>query len=557
MSISRGGEDTSLQCTPMLPRVPGEKSLLPRFFWSSDPVHSHFRESATIGPQIQCDEIAATIAEMVTTGDNLWPQRNLHRFMTLKIPDTPKDYHLRQRILLAHFSVCLLLLILAAGSIQAQPISIHLPLQQRSDLLNGLRVVVVERPGEESVSVVLATFAGAAADETGKEGTAWLTARMLLASTPQRKSAQIAEDLGSQGFHPFSNTDYDASWFRISGPAKEINGILDEVSDLVLTSDFDEKELAQLKQKTEDEEQASRQDAGALADLYFHEKLFGPQAFGLPPEGIPRTIKEVTASDCKQFYQRFYHPNNSMLLIVGGVHADDVVSRVRSVFGAWKNTPSPPIFPRTGKQPVGALIRIGDRPGSGPAQIRLGRIGVQRTSRDYYYLEMLNFILGGEGFDSRFSERLQKNDHLASSVSSAFEYHNSTGDWVVRATTTSDQAAAALADLIDEIKKIRNSKVSEKELTDATVALNNWMASQLQSDDQIAENLAKIEVYSLAFDTFSAYGSHLSRVTADEVQQAARQYLDPDSLVVVVVGDAAKMKEALQKLGTVEVFPGT
>ena len=433
----------------------------------------------------------------------------------------------------------------------------YLPLQQRSDLLNGLKLVVVERQGQTTATALLVTYAGSNADESGKAGTASLTAKMLLSATSQRKRAQIAEDLAGEGLVASSFADYDASWFRISGPAKSMRTMLEELSDLILTSNFDEKELAQQKEEAKKDLLARRSDAGSLAELYFHEKLYGMHPYGFPPEGVPRMIDEISSADCLRFYQRFYHPNNALLLIVGGVQGEDIESKVRVLLGAWKNTPVSPIFPKPAKQPVGVQIRIVDRPGSEPAQIRLGRIGVQRTSRDYYNLEMLNFILGGEGFSSRFAERLQKKEHLTSNVFSTFEYHLGGGDWMVSASAASANAANAVADLIDEIKKIREARVSDKELAEGASAMTARLAAHLQTNDQIADALAKIEVYNLAFDTYSAYSTHLSRVLPEHLQEVAREYLDPDSLVVVVVGNAAEMRDGLEKLGPVEIFPGT
>lgn len=449
------------------------------------------------------------------------------------------------------------LIFLSCGYSSAQPSYLHIPMNQRGELLNGLKLIVVERPNQPTATVLLVTFAGDSADESGKAGTASLTAKMLLASTPQRKRSQIADDLAQAGLTASSYADYDASWFRISGPADSVRTMLEELSDLVLKSNFDEKELAQLKEETRNSLLERHHDAAALADIYFREKLFGMHPYGFPPEGLPRMVNDISSADCLKFYQKYYHPNNAMLLVVGGVHTDDIESKVRVLLGGWKNTPTPPIFPKTAKQPVGVHIRVVDRPGSEPAQILLGRIGVQRTSRDYYNLEMLNFILGGEGFASRFAERLQKKDHLASSVSSTFEYHLSGGEWNVRLSTTSANAPAALADVMDEIRRIRVGRVSDQDLAEAVSAQTSQISSRLQSNEQIAGALAAIEVFNLAFDTYTAYAAHLARVSAEQIQQAARAYLDPDSLVVVVVGNAAEMKEGLEKLGSVEVFPGT
>ncbi len=450
------------------------------------------------------------------------------------------------------FSVMMLLPGIGWGQIAA----VRLPSQQRNDLLNGLKVVVVERPGQVNASAVMVTFAGAAADEFGKSGTAWLTAKMLLASTPQRTSAQIAEDLSAEGLQAQAYADDDASWFRLSGPAKDIHTILEEMSDLLLNSNFNAKELDQLKEKTVSDLMARRQDAEQWADLYFHEKLFGLQSYGPPPEGTAHTIEAITAADCAQFYQRFYHPNNAMLLVVGGVETDDVVNRVRVLFGGWENSPVPPIFPKAAKQPVGIHIRIGDRPGSNTAVIRLGRLGPQRTSRDYYRLEMMNCILGGKGFDSLLAERLLKKDHLATSVSSEFDYYIAGGDWKVSVTTSAANAAAAVGDALDEIKKIRDTPVTDKQLAAASAALRERLVAHAQTNDQIADAWAQIEIYNLAFDALSAYTAHLNRVTAGDVQEVAHAYLDPDSLVLVVIGDSNKLKAALQKFGPVEVFPG-
>lgn len=449
------------------------------------------------------------------------------------------------------------LLIVFSALCFAQTAFTHLPMQQRSDLLNGLKVIVVERSNQPNATVFLVTFAGANADESGKAGAASLTARMLLASTPQRKSAQIAEDFDNMGVHATSEADYDASWFRMSGPAKTVSAMLEQVSDLVLNSNFDEKEFSQLKERLKHEMLARRSDAGALAEIYFREKLYGMHPYGFPPEGVPRTIDTITREDCIRFHQRFYHPNNAVLLVVGGVRADEVVNKVRVLLGGWKNVAFPPILPKPAKQPVGVLIRIGDRASNDPAQIRVGRIGVHHTARDYYNLEMLNFLLGGEGYPSRFAERLQKKDQFTPGVSSHFEYHLGGGEWMISLTAPSAQAATALSDLLDEIKTIRDAKVTDQDLSEAIKTMTARLAAQLQTNNQIATALAKIEVYNLAFDAYTAYAAHLKRVTAEQLQRTAREYLDPDSLVVVVIGNSAEMKSALEKISTVEVFPGS
>lgn len=505
--------------------------------------------------------LTTSIAENQATGDNA--------FLFLDFCDSNPSFTREQRCLFWGFFMFRralnntwrygLAIVVAVGSCLcfAQSTSIHIPLQQRSELLNGLRVVVVERQNQTTSTVLLVTFAGASADDSGKAGTASTTAKMLLAATPQRKSAQISEDLADAGLQASAYADLDASWFRLSGPGKSVNRMLEELSDLVLTSNFDEKELSQLKEQTKNDLLARRKDSAILAELYFHEKLFGLHPYGFPPEGASRMINDITTADCLKFYQRFYHPNNALLLVVGGVRADDIVSKVRVLFGGWKNTPVPPIFPKPARQPVGVQIRIVDRPGSEPAQIRLGRIGVQRTSRDYYNLEMLNFILGGEGYPSRFAERLQKKDHLTTTVSSGFEYHLNGGNWMVSFSTMSASTATALADLLDEIKAARDLKVTQQEVTTAASTMNSRLASKLESNDQIADALARIEIYNLAFDAIPAYFAHLNRVLPEQLPQTAREYLDPDSLVVVVVGNAAEMKERLEKIGPVEVFPGS
>jgi zinc protease len=498
------------------------------------------------------------IAEKSATGDNKDQMAEIKIFKeknSSRHSGTTRGHRMRHPIAQSILWM-VLVLVFSAPMVVAQIMPVRLPLQQRSELLNGLKVIVVERPGLSSVTAVLVTFAGSSADESGKSGTASLTAKMLLASTAQRKSAQIVDDLAGEGITASSYADYDASWFRMSGSARNVNSLLEHFSDLILNSNFDSKELEQLKETTKAEMIRRRSDAAVLAGLYFQEKLFGFHPYGYPPEGAPFTISDIGVADCLKFYQRFYHPNNALLVLVGGVRAEDVISRARLLWGGWRNIPVPPIFPKPAKQPVGVLIRIADRPGAGTAQIRLGRIGVQRTIRDYYNLEMMNFMLGGEGSSSRLADRLQKKEQLTNAVHSQFEYHINGGAWKVTLSTPSASVPAAIAGVIDEIKKLRILRANNSELAEAAATMNTRLAAQVETNDQVADALAKMEVYNLAFDTYSAYGSHLSRVSPEQVQQTAREYLDPDSLVVVVVGDASVMKEGLEKIGKVEVFPG-
>lgn len=433
--------------------------------------------------------------------------------------------------------------------------ALTMPLQNRSELLNGMKVAVAERPGQTTASVALVIFAGADADESGKAGTASLTARMLLAATPQRGSPQIAADIADSGLRANAYADYDASWFRVSGAAKDVGSMLELVSDLVLNANFDEKELSKLKERVRAEIRARRAQPEGLADLHFREKLLGMHPYGFPAEGVDRTLSEISRADCVKFYQRFYHPNNVMLLVVGGVRTDDVISKLRISFGGWKHLPVSAILRKSSQQPVGVRIRLIDQPMTEHVLIHMGRVGVERTNRDYYNLEVLNFILGGEGYASRFADRLQKKQSWATMVSSDLEYHLWPGLWRVNATVIPAQGAPAVAALIDEIKKVSESKVSDQELAGAVTSMNSQFNAQHESNDQILDALAKIEIYGLALDTVIAYAPHLIRVTPEDLQRAARQYLDPDSLVVIVVGNATALKPELEKIGTVEVFP--
>ncbi|MDD5542954.1 MAG: pitrilysin family protein [Acidobacteriia bacterium] len=452
-----------------------------------------------------------------------------------------------------------LLLALGLSAITwAQSTPVHLPLQQRNDLLNGLKVVVVEREKEAPATVLLVTFVGAGADESGKNGTALLTARMLLASTTQRKSPQIAEDLAEAGFHSSSYADYDASWFRLTGPAKDVGAMLEQLGDLVLNSDFDPAELAKVKATAKQELVDIHKSAAALADFYFHEKLFEIHPYGYPPQGSPHTLDAITPKDCQTFYKRYYHPNNAILVVTGPVNSEDVLNRARVVLGGWRNVPVAAGYgSRPAKQPIGIQIRIVDRPAGEPSEIRLGRIGAARGARDHFTLELMNFVFGGEGTPSRLVERLQKQDGLTKNVASAFEYHLLGGDWVVHLSTETAKAPQAVSDILDEIKKFRATAPTETQLTQAVSTMTARMAAQLQTNDQISDAIAQLEIYSLSLDAYSAYAPHLSRITPEQIQQSAREYLDPDSLVVIVTGPSEQLRPALEKIGRVEVFPGT
>jgi zinc protease len=432
--------------------------------------------------------------------------------------------------------------------------AINLPVPEVFKLSNGLTVFYHYRPGLPVAAAHLVFNTGSGANPIDKPGLASFTANMLQQGTATRNATQIADEAALLGTELFSGSTMDASSVGASSLSNNFPAVLDLMADIVLHPSFPPEEVERRRASRLAAFADQRSDPDAMIVRVDAAALFGPRhPFGYDNSGTEPSIKAMTREDLVNFWKAQYVPGNAGLMISGNIPVDDLKALAESKFGAWKGGEAS--TPQLGEvESTRAKIVIVDRPGAQQTQLRLLQLGVSRATPDYPALEVMNSELGGL-FSSRINMNLREEHGYTYGAASRFAYRRSTGYFAVGGGIRTDVTAPAVAEILKEIRRMIDTPMTPEELSLAKDSQSRSLPGIFETSNGEAGALAEIFEYGLAHDYFSSLPEKLNAVTASDAQAVAGKYLHPDRLILVCVGDRAKIEPELTKLdfGSVEI----
>jgi zinc protease len=235
------------------------------------------------------------------------------------------------------------------------------------------------------------------------------------------------------------------------------------------------------------------------------------------------------------FDRAYYHPNNSILVIVGDIDEGALKGRIIPALQRWPQKPVPGQRPEPVPKEHTQTVNI-DRPVT-QSNIIVGNRGMSRDNPDYYAALVMNYILGGGGLSSRLMQEIRNKKGLVYSVESFFGAQKRSGSFQVVLQTKSASTDEAIRAVTSEIARIRTEPVSSQELDDAKKYLVGSFPQRFSSQSKIAAFFGQVEYYGLGLDYPERYSGLIDAVTGEDVLRVARTYLHPDAFVTVVVAD--------------------
>ena len=427
--------------------------------------------------------------------------------------------------------------------------TLKLPQIQKRQLANGLPVWIVELHEVPVVQVNLIVMAGTADDPAGKYGIASLTTAMLTEGAGSRAALDIADAIDFLGADLGASSAIDSSAVRLHVPVARLSEALPIMADVALRPTFPKDELERLRQQRLTSLIQSRDDAATIASLAFSHTVYGSShRFGTATMGTAATIRAFSVDDVRAFYSATFRPDNAALLVVGDVTPDMVLPAIETNFGNWKAS-----GPRAGHPPYPAPpartrreIYLVDKPGAPQSQIRIGSIGVPRSTPDYFPIQIANTILGGS-FSSRLNMNLRETHGYTYGASSAFDMRIQPGPFSAAAGVQTDKTSESLTEFFKELNGILQP-IPADELARAKNYVALRFPAGFETTGDISRRLEEVLTYHLPDDYFSRYVSSINAVTGNDVQRVARTYIQPDKLAVVVVGDRKVIEPGVRAL---------
>ena len=432
----------------------------------------------------------------------------------------------------------------------------------RIRLTNRLAVWFVERRRLPFVSVSLLVPAGSAIDPTDLPGLALLTADMLDEGAAGRSAIEIQEAFGRLGTAIETEAASDAVMLSLSVLPRHAEEACALVAGLVMRPTLAVEDFERVRTLRLNRLRQLRNSPSAVADQAFMQAIFGTHPYGHQPWGLTHGIERMGIADVVRVHEAAYQPASCTMTVVGSLEPADVARIAESAFGAWETgsdlisssatqrggwqemTSGPTPYPASPSRVI-----LVDRPGAAQTELRIGHVAVPRSTPDYHALVLLNAILGGQ-FVSRINLNLREQKGYTYGAHTAFDFRRLAGSFVLQTSVQTDATADAIGESLGEIAAIRGERpptAQEVDLGRAT--LTRGYARNFETTGQVGRALAQLAIYDLPDDTFDRFVPGIRSVRAGDLTAVAERHLHPDGLVVVAVGDRAKLESGLGAVG--------
>lgn len=434
------------------------------------------------------------------------------------------------------------------------PVSpLQLPVPQTFTLKNGLTVHFIERHRAPLVDVVVSVGAGALHDRPGREGTATATADLLSQGAGGRDA--FAFDDAVQGIG--GRVDVDAGWTRIAVAGQALSSRTDEivglVADVLLRPRLDGEDHARKQQERLGELAYYQGEPRTLAALAAARALFPTGRQGTGVIGTPRSVSAVTIDDVRAHHRALFRPDNAFVVIVGDIDARQAATVLEAALGTWE-VPSDPRPVATAQEPSpldGVQVLLVDRPGAPQSVVQVVAPIPADTRPFDAAAGVMGTLLGGS-FTSRLNANLREKHQYAYGAGYDYEVspaHRSRVSTSVKSAVT----VPAIAEILMELQRIREpATAAEIDRARAYEALT--FPAVLDGGTGLARSWTSWLELSVRPEVASGYMKTALAVDAAAVQAAAVRLVDPGRVVIVVVGDAASLKEGLARFGTIQMI---
>lgn len=428
------------------------------------------------------------------------------------------------------------------------PRQMNFPPYELRTLANGMQVIAVAQNEQPAVTMRLYIRAGAAQDPARKSGTAQLVASLLDQGTTTLGAAEIADRIDSIGGSMGTGSGTDLSNVSAVVMKDSFDVALNLMHDVVRNPAFAPDEIDRQKQQAMSGLQVNRVDPDYVASVLFDRLVYGFHPYGV--SNTPESIGSITRADLQAFHRQWFVPNNMILAVVGDVTAADAFATVEKVFGNWARGTLPAVAPQEPPPPTRRIIVV-DKPDSVQTEIRVGQLAIPRKHPQYDAWDLAVKILGGEGAN-RLHRVLRSERGLTYGASADTQAMKQAGDYVAETDTETGNTGEVLRLAVEEFSKLQRQRVGGRELADAQAYLAGSFPLTLETPNDLATQLLNAVFYELPVEDIRNYRERVQAITPDDIQAVARQYIRPDRLSIVLVGNAKAFVGQLRAQGFTE-----
>ncbi len=419
----------------------------------------------------------------------------------------------------------------------------------RHRLKCGATAYVVENHEVPTFDLTVIVRTGSIYEPAEKAGLADMTGYLMRNGGIEGMTAsELDERLAFLAGEIAVNIDASGGTASLFCLAKDIDEGLDLLKGVLRDPVFDQKAMERSRADVLSSLRQRNNDTRSIEEREWQFLVYGDHPSSKPFRSTERTIDSITREDMIEFHKKYFFPRNFLFAVSGDFKTKEILKKLDGMLAGWSGhelelTEIPDRLP----DPVPGVYMI-EKEGVNQSRVTIGHIGVKRDNPDEFAISIMNDILGGGGFTSRVVRRVRSDEGLAYSVGTTFTkpvlYPGTFRAWF---QTKHSTAAFGARIVMDEIRRMREERVSEEEIGISKASFIGDLVNPFSTKKAIVNTFALDDYTGRPDNYWKDYEGNIRAVTADDVLRVARQYLDPEKMVFLVVGDPEAVKQGWDK----------
>ncbi|MGV0101882.1 Peptidase M16 [Nostoc sp. DSM 114160] len=419
-------------------------------------------------------------------------------------------------------------------------------LPQEFKLTNGLRILLL--PDRSTPTVTLSGYiqAGTEFDPENKAGLAAFVADNLLNGTKSKDVLTIAKVLGERGASLDFQTYREGVHIEGDSLADDLPILLEILADVVKNSTFPSKELELHRQQTLTDLQQELDEPSEVARRVFVQSIY-PKKHPLHTFPTEESLQQIQRQDVIDFKTKHYRPDTTVLALVGDFDLDKVRSLIKNKFGDWEVSGQAPALKYPPVAMPKKMVSVNPvLPDKAQAVTYMGYTGINRYDPRFHAALVLNQILGGDTLSSRLGAEVRDRQGLSYGIYSSFQAGKNVGTFLIEMQTSPEDSSKAIASTRQMLQQIHQQGVTALEVETAKRTLISSYNVSLANPEELTDRILMNEVYGLDKVELHSFTDKIQKVTLTQVNQAARELLHPDRIVVVTAGPSVLAEKSIR-----------
>lgn len=405
----------------------------------------------------------------------------------------------------------------------------------REVIPNGIVVLTRTNFNNPTLSIKGFLHSGSLLDPQDQKGLSYLTASNLMSGTATLDMQDLYQQIESVGASLGFSSGTLTTPFSAHCLSEDLDLILGLIAECLQKPIFPKNEFNRKKTQLLTGLAIRAQSTSEMAALLFDQMIYNDHPYQHPDEGYPDTVETIGWDDLDAFYEETYGPQGMTIAIVGDVEPHKAIDAVKNALGDWTNPDQVSLPTVPDVQPLAKTTRKNiSIPGKFQADIVMGTLAPPRKSPDYHALRIGNNILGQFGMMGRLGQRVREQAGLAYYVYSNLSMGIGPGTWEMIAGINPANIDKTIELITEEVKKFNAEPVTDEELEDSKSYFLGIMPLMLESNSGVAVSLLNMERFELGLDYFLEYPNQVQAITAEDILETSRKYLNPDQLAIAV-----------------------